>query len=81
MGSWQLEVGRMVIYIGFPVALFHWFNQPENFTEHVEKTKGLYMVPEPPGLKRLYDDFVENYNKEQELTRLQQMETEHINKK
>lgn len=28
MGSWQLEVGKMFIYIMFPVTAFHIFNHP-----------------------------------------------------
>lgn len=46
MGNWQLEVAKMALYVTFPVALFHYFNQPENFQEWVTK-----MQPEfnPPG--------------------------------
>lgn len=39
MGSWKLEVGRMAVYIMFPVVMFHYFNQPKYFEEWVIKTK------------------------------------------
>lgn len=35
MGSWKLEVARMALYIGFPVAMFHFFNQPKIFENWV----------------------------------------------
>lgn len=35
MGSWQLEIARMALYIGFPVAMFHIFNQPYLFEKWV----------------------------------------------
>lgn len=39
MGSWQLEVFKMTIYMAFPVALFYAFNQPQFFEEWVVKKK------------------------------------------
>lgn len=39
MGNWQLEVGKMAIYMTFPVALFYVFNQPQFFEEWVVKKK------------------------------------------
>jgi len=35
MGGWKLEVFKMALYMSFPVALFHWFNQPEYFEKWV----------------------------------------------
>ncbi len=35
MGSWQLEVFRMSVYMLFPVGLFYYFNHPEFYQEHV----------------------------------------------
>lgn len=39
MGGWKLEVGKMAMYMAFPVALFHWFNQPEYFERWVTSKK------------------------------------------
>ncbi|XP_015590271.1 protein PET100 homolog, mitochondrial [Cephus cinctus] len=46
MGTWKLEVLRMAIYMAFPVGLFHYFNQPENFEEWVTKVKRETYPPE-----------------------------------
>lgn len=37
MGNWQLEVAKMALYVAFPVALFHYFNQSESFAEWATK--------------------------------------------
>lgn len=37
--GWQLEVGKMVMYMAFPVAAFYIFNQPQIFEEWVIKTR------------------------------------------
>lgn len=46
MGGWPLEVGKMALYMTFPVALFHFFNQPAYFEEWVTKTKREIYPPE-----------------------------------
>lgn len=46
MGNWKLEVGRMAMYMSFPVILFHYFNQPAYFEEWVTKTKRNILPPE-----------------------------------
>ncbi|XP_012254264.1 protein PET100 homolog, mitochondrial [Athalia rosae] len=45
MGTWQLEVARMALYMAFPVALFHYFNQPEVYEESItNKKREIYPV-------------------------------------
>ncbi|KAI5646526.1 hypothetical protein NE865_01459 [Phthorimaea operculella] len=46
MGNWKLEVGKMAIYMSFPVTMFHYFNQPDYFEEWVIKTKRECYPPE-----------------------------------
>ncbi|XP_011300559.1 LOW QUALITY PROTEIN: uncharacterized protein [Fopius arisanus] len=46
MGNWQLEVVRMVGYIAFPVVMFHWFNQAENFSTYLEDVQKI--IPYTP---------------------------------
>lgn len=46
MGSWKIEVGRMGIYIMFPVLMFHYFNQPKYFEKWVINTKRELYPPE-----------------------------------
>jgi hypothetical protein len=29
MGGWRLETARFAFYVGFPVALFYYFNEPK----------------------------------------------------
>ncbi|XP_055534651.1 protein PET100 homolog, mitochondrial [Wyeomyia smithii] len=46
MGGWVLEVGKMAMYMTFPVAMFHWFNQPAYFESWVTETKRQIFPPE-----------------------------------
>lgn len=39
MGGWKLEVGKMALYMAFPVALFYLFNQPKYFEEWTVKMR------------------------------------------
>ena len=39
MGGWKLEIGRMALYMAFPVGMFYLFNQPQYFEEHVVSKK------------------------------------------
>lgn len=48
MGGWVLEVGKMVMYISFPVAMFHYFNQPEYFEKWVTEKKREIYPPDDP---------------------------------
>ncbi|XP_014085690.2 protein PET100 homolog, mitochondrial [Bactrocera oleae] len=49
MGSWRLEVFKMTLYMSFPVAMFHIFNQPAYFEEWVTKTRRELYPPESLG--------------------------------
>ena len=44
MGNWQLEVGKMIIYMGFPVGMFYLYNHPESYEK--EKAR-MYRPPTP----------------------------------
>ncbi|XP_063243432.1 protein PET100 homolog, mitochondrial [Bacillus rossius redtenbacheri] len=46
MGGWLLEVGKMALYMAFPVGMFHFFNQPEYFEEWVVKTRRAIFPPD-----------------------------------
>jgi protein PET100, animal type len=35
MGGFALEIGKMAMYMTFPVAMFYWFNRPEYFEQWV----------------------------------------------
>lgn len=74
MGCWQLEVARMIAYIGFPVTLFHWFNQSENFTSYVQDINEKFNVKEPENARQLMNDFIAEFNKKSELDEINAME-------
>lgn len=43
MGGWFLEIGKMALYLSFPVLTFHYFNSPEYFEKFViEKKREFY---------------------------------------
>lgn len=43
MGHWTLEIGKMALYLTFPVAAFHVFNSPEYFEKYViDKKREMY---------------------------------------
>lgn len=52
MGGWVLEIGKMALYLAFPVAAFHVFNSPQYFEKYViEKKREMY-----PNEDELYYD-------------------------
>lgn len=54
MGNWVLEVSRMAMYVAFPVAMFHYFNQPEYFERWVtDKKREIYPPEEKNGKEQL----------------------------
>lgn len=46
MGTWYLEVAKMAMYMSFPVACFHFFNQPEYFESWVTNIRRELYPPE-----------------------------------
>lgn len=78
MGGWMLEVGKMAMYMTFPVALFHFFNQPEYFEEWVTKTKRELYPPENKGHRKEIEEAIKLHRAkrdEQLLKALEEMET------
>lgn len=54
MRAWHLEVCRMAMYVSFPVAMFHYFNQPEYFEKWVtQKKREIYPPEEKNGKEQL----------------------------
>lgn len=63
MGGWVLEIGKMALYMSFPVAMFHYFNQPEYFEKWVtQKKQELY-----PPAEQSHHEEIQNAIKEQRL--------------
>ncbi|KAJ8964139.1 hypothetical protein NQ314_005107 [Rhamnusium bicolor] len=74
MGGWKLEVGKMALYVMFPVALFHYFNQPEYFEEWVVKTKRELYPPESKEKRESFEKAIRAIREEQELALLTKLE-------
>lgn len=54
MATWRLEVARMALYIIFPVAVFHYFNQPQIFEkEIIDLKRELYPHDTDPDILNL----------------------------
>lgn len=55
MGGWKLEIGKMAMYMSFPVILFYVFNQPKYFEEWtVRMRRELY-----PPLDKMHNQEIE----------------------
>ncbi|KAG7164133.1 hypothetical protein Hamer_G014260 [Homarus americanus] len=56
MGGWMLEVGKMAMYMSFPVTLFYLFNQPKYFEDWtVRMRRELY-----PPLDKMHNEEIES---------------------
>ncbi|XP_062564012.1 protein PET100 homolog, mitochondrial [Armigeres subalbatus] len=77
MGGWMMEVGRMALYMTFPVAMFYWFNQPEYFEKWVTETKRQIYPPENKEHREAIEQCIRNMRekKDRELfAALEEME-------
>ncbi|GAB0088765.1 protein PET100 homolog, mitochondrial [Sergentomyia squamirostris] len=71
MGGWVLEVAKMAMYITFPVALFHYFNQPEYFESYVTDMKRELYPPEDTSKQEEFKKAIKSVRaaREQEILR------------
>lgn len=67
MGGWILEVGKMVMYISFPVAMFHYFNQPAYFEKWVTQKKREIYPPESEEAENVIKDTIKSMRKKRDL--------------
>lgn len=74
MGTWKLEVFKMAMYMTFPVACFHYFNQPEYFEEWVTKTRRDIYPPDDHQDTIELRQAIKNIQKEQELQMLKSLQ-------
>lgn len=66
MGSWQLEIAKMALYIGFPIVMFHFFNQPHLFEKWViDLRREMYPHDSDPDVQKMRIA-IEEYKREQQ---------------
>lgn len=74
MGGWKLEVAKMAIYMTFPVALFHYFNQPQYFEDWVTKMKRELYPPEKEEVRAHFEEAKRQVREQHEMKMLRAME-------
>jgi len=74
MGTWVLEVAKMGMYMAFPVALFHMFNQPEYFEEWVTKKKRELYPPESKSHHEELQQAIREHHQKRDAAMMRAME-------
>lgn len=74
MGNWKLEAFKMMVYMAFPVGLFHYFNQPQYFEESLVKMKREMFPPQDSPEAIAFRKAIREIQVQQELEELKQME-------
>lgn len=77
MGGWKLEVGRMFMYMMFPVLTFHYFNQPQYYEDAVAQLKRKLYPPQSKEVTELLNDKLHSVREKRELEELKQMIAKH----
>lgn len=81
MGSWLLEVGKMALYMSFPVGLFHYFNQPEYFEQFVIKKKRDMYPHEDEWRRKEIEGVIRLMNEKEERKAMQALEAIEVERK
>lgn len=76
MGGWLLEVGKMAMYMSFPVVLFHYFNQPEFYEEWVTNTRRSIYPPEDSSQREKIENMKKHLQQKREKELLLLLEKE-----
>lgn len=74
MGNWTLEIFKMGMYMTFPVAMFHIFNQPAYFEEWVTKKKRELYPPENLGHREAIQQAIRDHREKQDLQIMKALE-------
>jgi len=80
MGGWFLEVGKMAMYMSFPVVLFHYFNQPEFYEEWVTNTRRSIYPPENLGNREKLEKCKEHLQEKRQKELFLQLDIENAKK-
>ncbi|XP_054269159.1 protein PET100 homolog, mitochondrial [Macrosteles quadrilineatus] len=74
--GWKMEVGKMMLYMAFPLATFHYFNQPQFYEEWVVKTKRELYPPESEEVNEKIRAQLLELRRERELIELKKKEAQ-----
>lgn len=74
MGNWQLEIAKMALYVSFPVALFHYFNQPEYFEDYVNKMNIRTVSPEEQQFRKDMKEVIKQMQEREERKILENLD-------
>lgn len=73
MGNWQLEVGKMVIYMAFPVVTFYTYHQTEWFEDRYREMKKKMHTPQTIAAEKDFEEFKTAMQALQEKKRLKKL--------
>ncbi|XP_076239518.1 protein PET100 homolog, mitochondrial-like [Calliopsis andreniformis] len=77
MGKWQTEVGRMMLYVSFPVGIFHYFNHGENIEGWLTEQKKKYYPANIAKEKEEFTEYIDKLNRQKQLNQLRRMEEQY----
>ena len=78
MGNWQMEVGRMMLYVSFPVGIFHYFNHTENIEEWLVEQRKKHFSSNQSDYKE-FMQYIEQFNSEKRAKQLDEIEQRYRN--
>jgi len=76
MGGWALEVGKMAMYMTFPVGCFYLFNQPQYFEEWTVKMRRELYPPQDKMHDAEIQECIEKMHLRKEKELLKQLQEE-----
>ena len=79
MGGYWLEISKMGIYLAFPVAMFHYFNQPEYFEKWVTQTKRELFPPDSKSNAKELDELKQTIRTRRNEQLMKQLDERDVN--
>jgi len=76
MGSWQLEVFKLAMYVSFPVGMFYFYNQAEYFEDWVIKMKRELYPPEHLTSRKELEDVIKEMRGQHQSEMIRKMQEE-----
>lgn len=67
----------MMLYVSFPVGIFHYFNQTENIEDWLIDQKKKYFPPISKTEHREFVQFIDKFNDKRQVEQLKKMEEQY----